>query len=97
MRAQATTAGAGPGVLIEGIQEGSRRRDFDGGRGRGRRSFVGGRGKSKAEGTTYGFIVTNLTLGTEPNSLIAYALGLELRRPIMSNIGDSGGQLERER
>ena len=30
MRALARVAGAGPGVMLEGIQEGSRRRDFEG-------------------------------------------------------------------
>ena len=33
-----------------------------------------------------------ITLGTEPNSPLAYALGLELHHLIMSKLGDSGGQ-----
>ena len=41
--------------------------------------------------------VANVTLGTEPNSPLAFALGLEYHHPIMSTLGDPGGRLERER
>ena len=36
--------------------------------------------------------VVNITLGTEPNSPLSYAPVLELRHPIMSNLGEHGGQ-----
>ena len=49
------------------------------------------------EVTTDGFIVTNVTLGTEPNAPLAYATGLEPHHPIMSKLGEPGGPLERER
>ena len=54
---------------------------------------MGGRVKSNTAGTTYGFILTNLTIGTEPNSPLSYALGLELHHPIMIKLGDPGGWL----
>ena len=57
---------------------------------------MGGRGDSNAVGTTYGFRVKNATLITEPNSLLAYAPGLELRHPIMSKLGWPRGRLERD-
>ena len=38
--------------------------------------------------------VDRLTLGTEPNSTLAYALVLEHHYPIMSTLGDSGGWLD---
>ena len=40
-----------------------------------------------------GFIVTNLTLGMEPYSNLAYDMGLELYHPITSKLGEPGGQL----
>ena len=48
-------------------------------------------------GTTYGFEVKQLTLGTEPYEPLAHDPGLEIHFPIMSNLGDSGDQFERER
>ena len=36
--------------------------------------------------------VANATLGTEPNAPLAYALGLEHHHPIMSMLGEPGGQ-----
>ena len=74
-RARARESGAGPGILIEGIQEGSRRRDFESSRG-GRRTRVGRRGKSNVAGNTDRFIVTNVTLVTESNAPLAYDPGL---------------------
>ena len=41
--------------------------------------------------------VANLTLGTEPNDTLSYALGLEHHQPIVSTLGDPGGRLEIER
>ena len=41
--------------------------------------------------------VANLTLGTEPNALLAYAPGLEHHHPIMSTIGNPGVRLLTER
>ena len=57
---------------------------------------MGGSGKSNAAGTKYGYIVTNLNLGAEPNDCLAYALGLELHHLIMSKLGGHGDRLERE-
>ena len=95
-RAQAREAGAGLGVLLERIQEGSSRRNFEVGRGW-CWSRVRGRGKSNASRTTDRFRVTNLTLGTETNAPLAYNTGLELYHLSMSNLGEPRGQLERER
>ena len=41
--------------------------------------------------------VTHMTLGTEPNHPLSYAMGLEHHHPIMSTLGDTGGRLDRER
>ena len=41
--------------------------------------------------------VANITLGTEPNTPLAFALGLEYHHPIMSTLGDPRGRLERDR
>ena len=41
--------------------------------------------------------VSNLTLGTEPKSSLAYALGFKHHHPNMSTLGDPGVWLERER
>ena len=41
--------------------------------------------------------VAHATLGTEPNSPLAYDLGLELHHQIMSKLGYPGGRLEIER
>ena len=40
--------------------------------------------------------ISNITLGTEPNSPLVYALGLEHHHPIMSTLGKLEGILERE-
>ena len=52
------------------------------------------RGKSNEEVIIYGLRVTEVTLRTEPNAPLAYAQGLELHHLIMSNIGETGDQLE---
>ena len=39
--------------------------------------------------------LANLTLGTEPNAPLVYALVLEHHNQIMSMLGDPGGRLER--
>ena len=96
MRARFRAAGTVLGVMLEGIQEGNRRRNFEFGRGVGHLIHVGGRGGSNAVGNIDRFRVKHLTLGTEPNSPLTYAPGLELHHPIMSNFGDPGGRLERE-
>ena len=75
-------------VLLEGNQEGSRRRNFEGG-GWERWKGVGGRGEINTAGTTYGFIVTDVNLGKYPNAPLAYAPGLELHQPIISKLGYS--------
>ena len=36
--------------------------------------------------------VVTTTLGTEPNDPLVYAPGLELHHPIMSKLGEHGGQ-----
>ena len=36
--------------------------------------------------------VVTITLGTETNAPLAYALGLELHHPIMSKLGEHRGQ-----
>ena len=36
--------------------------------------------------------VVNITLGKEPNTPLDFALGLELHHPIMSKLGEHGGQ-----
>ena len=36
--------------------------------------------------------MVNITLGIEPNALLAYAQGLEINHQIMSKIGEHGGQ-----
>ena len=41
--------------------------------------------------------IAHVTLGTEPNDPLAYALVLELHHPTMSKLGDTGGRLERDR
>ena len=56
-------------------------------------SRVGGRRDSYKVGNTDGFIVTDTTLGTEPNDSLAYAPGLEIQHPIMSKLGDPGCRL----
>ena len=48
-------------------------------------------------GTTDMFMVTNVTLGEEPNEPLDYATGLELRLPIMSKLGEPGGRLDIDR
>ena len=60
MRAQARAAGEGPGVFLEGIPKGSRRRNFEGNGGRGR-SYTGSREESSAAITTGRFRVTSVT------------------------------------
>ena len=41
--------------------------------------------------------LSNLILGTEPNTSLAYDPGLELHQPIMSTPDGHGGRIERER
>ena len=41
--------------------------------------------------------VAHVTVGTEINAPLTYALVLELRHPIMSTLGEPGTRLERER
>ena len=41
--------------------------------------------------------VAYVTLGTEPNAPLAYALEMELHHPTISKLGEPGGRLERER
>ena len=38
--------------------------------------------------------VANITLGTEHNAPLTYALGLEHHHPIMSTLGYPGGRLD---
>ena len=72
--------------------------DADGGLGGGK---DGGGGEYIWDG--YGYIlsqwednVAKVTLSTEPNDTLDYALGLAHHHPIMSTIGEPGGRLERE-
>ena len=51
-------------------------------------SRMGGRGEINALETTENFMVTNVTLVTDPNAPLAYALVLEHHHPIMSTLGD---------
>ena len=64
---------------------------MEGGGGGGRQSDVGGRGNSNKAGTTEGFRVTKLSLGTDPNAPLAHDPGLELHHPILNKLGDPGG------
>ena len=41
--------------------------------------------------------VSHVTLGADHNAPLVYALVLELHHPSMSNFGEQGDQLERER
>ena len=59
--------------------------------GKRRQRCVGGRGDSNLVVTIDRFIVTNLSLGTEPNDPLAYVLGLELHHLIMTKLGGHGG------
>ena len=52
------------------------------------------RRNSDAAITTNGFMVTNLTLVTDTSAPLAYAPGLELHHPIMSEIEGHGGRLD---
>ena len=54
---------------------------------------MGGRREINAAGPSDGSRVTNITLGMDPNAPLAYAPGLELHHPIMSNLGGHRGQL----
>ena len=56
-----------------------------------------GRGKINVTRTVDRSRVTNTTLGTDPNSLLAYDPVLELHHPIISNRGGTRGRLERDR
>ena len=96
-RARERAAGMGLDVLLERIQAGCRRLEFEGGGGGERRSCVIGTGKSNSKGTTDGFVVTNTTLGKQHNAPLEYAPVLEINHPIMSKLGNPGGRLEIER
>ena len=62
---RARVVGEDPGVLLYRNQDGSRRRDFDGGKGGGgRRSCVGRKGNKNVAENTDGSRVTNIILGT---------------------------------
>ena len=73
--------------------------DVEGGSGGGTRRGVGGdkRGRDGDRLIQLEDNVAHVTLGTDPNSLFAYALVLELFQPIMSTLRGAGGQLERDR
>ena len=43
----------------------------------------------------WGDNVANITLGTETNALLDYATGLEHQYPMISTLGETGGQWER--
>ena len=62
-----------------------------------RRGGVDGRGRDGDRLSWWEDNVANLTLGTEPNAPLAYALVLEHHHPILSEIGDPGGRLEIDR
>ena len=99
MSVQARSMVEVPGVLIEGNQEGSRRREFEvGGQGGGGGpSCVGGREKNNTAETIDGFRLTIVTLGTEPNAPISSDPVLEIHHPIMSKLGGNRGRLNRKR
>ena len=84
IREQERSAVAGTGSMLEGIQEGSRRHNFKGVRGR-RRSCMGERRNINAAVTADMFRVTNATLETENIAPLVHSPGLELNNPIMSN------------